>query len=951
MEKFEDNHMKLNKNQKLAVATAGGPLLVVAGAGTGKTTVIVQKINRLLDEGVAPSAILAVTFTEKAAAEMLDRVLTSRAGLQPEIAITTFNGFGESMLREFSNHLGLGRNFKLLSEQAQIVFVRERIDQFNLDYFLPLTNIPDAILEDILRLFSLAKQHIISPEDFIKYAKHLPSGDEPEKLEKRQYLELANAYKTYIQLCRQENVIDYDDQIYLAIELLQSRPNIRKVLQERFHTIFIDEFQDTNPMQSHLMDMLVGNNQNIIAVGDDDQSIYGFRGATLANILSFSDRYPTAKQVALTENFRSSQAILDAAYKLIQHNNPNRLETTLNINKRLTGQKLGTPPQLKRFDQRGEEFEWIAEDVAQRINSGETAGDIAVLARSRQTARAIHEALDRSGVAHKLIGYNQDLYKQPVVRMLSELCRTLAEPHNNESLHHTLTGDLFGIANEHVAPFASKARIEHELLEDLLLQSKNSAVAKALGQITEWRKQAASVSVGRLLYQAITDSGYKDRLLKLAPLDDEAGRSMQALAQYFDTLWEFESIAIQPSVAQYMVSLPALKSAGEATDDGTLEISQDEVSVMTVHKAKGLEWDTVYVPDCTEMSFPSKNQPRGLKLPAELMTNSTNPADEHYAEERRLMYVALTRARKNVTISFSDHGKSTASRKPSRFIDEMFGEAAAESVATITVGDSQQSLLDMPTITQQKIAVPPSIYDGKQVHLSVSQAASLLECPLNFYYKYVLRAPEDPSPSTAYGTQLHDLFQPINEGVRDANLEPLETYLHQLKTSWQKTGYASKKQQERAYSQAVDTLTRFYNHAIASPPPLHVEESFNVELVPEGITLRGRYDVVIENNGLEIRDYKTSISVKTAEKAKQRASASTQLTLYALAWQLTHDDLPARLSLQFVDTDVIGSVRKTQRGIDGIRSRLEKASNDLKTGSFPLGTQKHSYCIHPPLAE
>ena len=212
MGKFEDNYKKLNKQQKIAIDTTEGPLLVVAGAGTGKTTVIVQKINRLLDEKVDPAAILAVTFTEKAAAEMLDRVLDNFAGLQPEIAITTFNGFGESILREFSSHLGIGRNFKLLSEQAQVVFVRERIDRFNLDYFLPLTDIPDAILEDILKLFSLAKQHIVSAEDFIKYAKHLPSRDEPEQLEKHQYLELANAFQIYIQLCRQEDVIDYDDQ-------------------------------------------------------------------------------------------------------------------------------------------------------------------------------------------------------------------------------------------------------------------------------------------------------------------------------------------------------------------------------------------------------------------------------------------------------------------------------------------------------------------------------------------------------------------------------------------------------------------------------------------------------------------------------------------------------------------------------------------------------------------
>lgn len=945
---FDETPVKLNPRQLQVVSHKQGPLLVVAGAGTGKTRVIVEKINALLDEGVDASAILALTFTEKAAAEMLDRVLMSHTGLQPDIAITTFNGYGESLLREFSSHIGLGRNFLLLNDQARIVFVRERISEFKLDYFMPLTSVPDAIIEDILRLFSQAKQHLVTPEALLNYAQKLPASNEAERLEKRQYLELGNAYECYVRLCRQENVIDYDDQIFLVTQLLQQRPNIRKQLQTLYHTLFIDEFQDTNPMQSRLVDLLVGKTQNIIAVGDDDQSIYGFRGATLSNILGFKDRYPQAREVALTENFRSSQAILDAAYSLIQHNNPNRLESTLKINKRLIGQLPGVPPQLKRFNQQSDELDWLAADIETRIAAGETPGSIAVLTRSRQTARLVHEALERTNVPHKLIGYSQDLYKQPVVRMLTELCRTLAEPQNNESLHHTLTSDLFGIPNEQVAPMATKARYEHELLEDLLTNTQQPEITKALELIASWREQAAAMSVGRLLFRAIDESGYKDRLMEQAATDEETGLTIQSLGQYFDTLRAFESIANQPTATQYLVSLPALKAAGESTEDGTLDIALDEVSVMTVHKAKGLEWDTVYIPACTEMAFPSKNQARGLQLPNALKAISASLADEHYSEERRLMYVAATRARSNLIVSFSDHGKSMARRKPSRFIDEMFGAGTAEAASVTNVGNQQQSLLEMPAILTQKITIPSHIYDGQQVRLSVSQAATLLECPLNFYYKYVLRAPEDPSPSAAYGTQLHNLFQPINEAKRDGRLEPLRTYLNELKASWIKTGYASKDQQERAYAQAVATLTRFYEQTAAGPVPLHVEQPFSVELEPEGIALRGRYDVVLEEDGIEIRDYKTSISVKTAEKAKQRATASTQLTLYALAWQLANGDLPARLSLQFVDTDILGSVRKTQRGIDGLRTRLEKAAGELRQGIFNPGP-KHDYCLHPPL--
>ncbi len=947
---MEGKLTKLNEAQEKVIAHKSGPLMVVAGAGTGKTRVIIEKINKLLDDGVEPSAILAVTFTEKAAAEMLDRLLLNRQGFLLDMPITTFNGFGESLLREFGSHIGLGRNFRVLNEQAQIVFVRERISMLKLDYFLPLSDLPDSIIEDIVGVFSQLKQHIVTPETYLTWANTLPQSDEAEKLEKLKHQELATAYDAYMQMCRQENVIDFDDQIYQVLELLNKRPNVRQQLQERYHTLFIDEFQDTNPMQSRLIDLLAGKQHNVVVVGDDDQSIYGFRGATLANILEFKDRYPEAKEVALTQNYRSSQAILDAAYSLITNNNPNRLEATLKINKRLTSNQPGSAPQVMLFENLQVEFEWIARDIAARLQAGEEPGQIAVLARSRKTVQNVHQALERLGVAHQVIGYNEDLYKQPVVRMLIELCRTLAEPHNNSSLHHTLVSDLFGLTNDVISPFAAKARYEHESLEDLLAASEQPEILKSIALIKTLRESAASLSVSRLLFRAMEDSGYKDRLFRLAASDDEAAQTVSHLSQYLDTLKAFESIAIQPTAVAYLVSLPALQAAGETTDD-TLSITNDEVCVLTIHKAKGLEWNTVYIPGCNEQAFPIKKQPKGLQMPEELKTATSSPADEHYAEERRLMYVAATRAKMNLVLTHSAKNKSGTLRRPSRFLSEMFGDKAVDSMAADKEAGGQTTLAELPEAIVPKVAIPSSIYDGKKFFLTVSQASELLNCPLNFYYKFILNAPEKPTPSTEYGSQLHAIFESINKDRIKGDLPPLEEYLTELKAGWSKGGYATKEQQERAFKQAVKTVTRFYEESKAGPKPLFVEENFVAELEPENIVLRGRYDAVMDfGSGPEIRDYKTSISVKSAEKAKSRAVASTQLTMYALAWQLSHGELPALLTLQFVDTNLTGSVRKTQKGIDGLRERLYKAVEELKTGSYPPGN-RHDYCIHPTLGE
>lgn len=945
-EKFE-----LNPGQQKVFNHKSGPLLVVAGAGTGKTRTIVEKINQLLDDGVDPSAILAVTFTEKAASEMLERILLSRPGFVTEMAISTFNGCGDRILREFGVHIGLSSSFKLLSEPARIVFFRERIDEFKLDYFLPLSGMPDGVIADILSYFSQLKQNLITPEIYKKYANELKPDDEASSMDKIQHLELSQAYDAYHRLCREANVVDYDDQIYLAIQLLEQRPNVRRELQNRYHTLFIDEFQDTNPMQSKLIDLLVNENKNIIVVGDDDQAIYGWRGATLENILSFKDRYPGTKEAALTINYRSTQPILDSAYSLIKNNDPHRLEASLGINKKLESNKQGPPPELKRFVDSSQELDWIASDIAERLNELEDNENvsIAVLTRSNPSAAKVHDALDRAGVPHKVVGLSPDLYTRPIIRMLLELVRTLAEQDNSVSLHHTLVSDLFGISNSVVAPFALQARREHELLETILAECGDEQIIQAIALITSWRSYAASLPVGRLLWKAIDESGYKTRLLEDAMKDDDAAASVQHLKQFFDTLREFESIAVQPTATQYLMSLPALQSAGEISDD-TMDIASNEVVVSTIHKSKGLEWDTVYVPKLMDRSFPYLGGVSGLKIPDELSAVSKSPADERLAEERRLMYVAATRAKRNLILSYYDLGPSGKAQKPSRFINELLGEGTSETTpyTEIDLVSSNLSLADDKVIKHE---IPSSIYSSGNVRLSVSQAAALLNCPLNFYYKFVLNAPEAPTSSTTYGSQLHGLFEKMNRARQQGNLPPISEYLSELEAGWSRAGYVSKDQANKALIQAKNTLERFYENCGKNPPALKIEEKFEVNLQPENITLHGRMDIVLQSEkGPEIRDYKTGLSVQSEDSAKKRAGASKQLTMYALAWQELHGVIP-RVSLEFVDSGLIGGVSKTQRGLDTLRSNLFKAVQDLKEGKFPAGTFRHNHCIHPPIGE
>lgn len=940
---MRDNQPQPNAGQLQVLQHTSGPLLVVAGAGTGKTHTITQKIGKLLDEGIEPNHILAITFTEKAASEMLERVMDAQQGLLLDLPIMTYNGFGDSLLREYGIDIGLPRSFRLLTPQAQIVFVRERIDQFNLDYFLPLTGSPDGIIEDMLKFFSKLKQHIITAKAYQTFADKLPANDAAEQLDRQKHRELANAFATYIQLCRTENVIDYDDQIYLTIELLEKRPNVQKVLHERFHTVFVDEFQDTNPMQSRLIDLILPKSRNLVVVGDDDQAIYGFRGATIANILSFKDRYPDAAEAALTVNYRSHQSILDAAYNLIQKNNPDRLEASLGLSKRLTSDKPGASPLLRRFASAKEELTWLATDIADKVESRTNESiSIAVLTRSNSSAQIVHQALEIAGVPHRVVGLNPDLYTRPVVRMLLELVRTIVEPGNNASLHHTLISDLFGLKNNLIAPLARQANREHESLEDMLAERQQTRDAIALLQ--SLRTEAANASVGTLLWKAVVETGYKDRLLQSAPQDDAAAMATGYLSQFFDSLKEFENIATQPTAVQYQLALPALKAAGETTDD-TLGLNEQEVIVTTVHKAKGLEWDTVYLPRLTEQSFPMWRQGGGIELPEVLRLGSTSPAEEHYAEERRVMYVAVTRARMNLMLSWSD-----GSRKPSRFIDEMFGTGTAESTTLSDVTMAEVSL-DIVTEQQPTVDIPSRIYDGNRVRLSVSQAQELLNCPLNFQYKFVFGAPEEPTISTSYGSYMHSFIEEINEARKEHRpLRPLTVLLENLEAGWQKAGYASKSQRERALAQAKETLTYYYKLADSSPAPITVEDKFEAVL-PENIIIHGRLDAVYKtDDGIEIRDYKTGYAVRSEDDAKKKARESKQLTLYALAWQAIHGELPDKVTLHYVDMGLLGTASRQQRSVDTLHANLVAAVDNLKQGIFPAAG-RHDYCIHPPINE
>jgi DNA helicase-2/ATP-dependent DNA helicase PcrA len=531
------------------------------------------------------------------------------------------------------------------------------------------------------------------------------------------------------------------------------------------------------------------------------------------------------------------------------------------------------------------------------------------------------------------------------VRQLVEALKAIADPQDDMALFHALSGPLFGLNLTELSQLSGGARREQIQLAEALATSDEPAFAAALKQLTEWREIAHEQSVGSLAYTLMTDSGWKQRLYEDAQREPAVITQIQALAKYFTTLKEFERIAGVPSVQNYAISLPVLQAAGSQFEDPTLDISDDQVNVLSVHRAKGLEWETVYIVDCTEGSFPLSRFGAGLEVPSELQINPSE-ADEHMAEERRLMYVAATRARQDLVLSYSNRHGAGATRRPSRFLQELLGHEP-DATAQEEAGQTTLELFAPKTSAQDTIALPESMRQNNRLVLSVSQIETWLRCPQDFYYKYVLNMPLPPAPQLAYGSLVHGVIERIHKAREQGAMPELRELTASVVDNLPRAGYQSARSRDRASQQAIRTVKTVFERFSRDDLPIETELPFSIEVEDLPLTIRGRIDAVYKlGDGVEIRDFKTGTSVRTAEQAKSRVSGSQQLTLYALAWQQLRGELPAKLSLDFVETGQIYGIRKQAKSLDTLHAKLEQMVSNLQAGEYPAG-RDHKRCMHP----
>ena len=947
----------LNPAQREAVTHGDGPLLIVAGVGTGKTMAITRRIAWLIAEKLArPAEILALTFTEKAAAEMEERVDLLVPYGYVEAQIGTFHAFCDRVLRENAILLGLSPSFRILTEAEQAIFLKERLFDLPLERFRPLGN-PMRHLRALLSLFSRAKDEDVSPADYAAFAQKLEANlvgkenDEDYAVldeEAAQQKELAATYAAYQTLLAEAGFVDFGDQITLTLRLFREHPTVLERYRKRYRYILVDEFQDTNFAQSELLKLLASH-RNLTVCGDDDQSIYKFRGAAISNILGFQDSFPEAKLIVLDENYRSTQAILDSAYRLIVNNNPDRLEVRANITKRLhSNSEKGPAPSHHHFESLEEECDFVADTIAARhTEDGRPFSDFAILVRSNAQADTFLRALNLVRIPWRFSG-SRGLYDQEEIRSAIALLRVLADPRDTLSLHCLASSEPYNVPAETLALATAYAQRQNKsLLQTLRILSNNSGfldvspdglehIRRLIDDLDVLLPLSTTERTGELLFQYLsTQTGLIEKLSNSTVLADV--QRVQNLARLFSIIERFSRVARYDRVAWFVDYLDDLIEAGDNPPVGDAQWEQDAVSVMTIHQAKGLEFPIVFLVGLVSGRFPSNNRTDSIPLPDELVKDDVSDSDFHRQEERRLFYVGMTRAKEDVLFtSAQDYGGKRA-RKPSLFISEALdidaSQVAPQRRAPLLRLSRRGESDDAHAAKQQELVLFPQ---GEEIlTLSHRKIDDFLTCPKKYKYIHILRVPIRQHHAVIYGNAIHQAIRIFHLNRMAARETPLSELQDVFKKAWQAEGFLTREHEELRLQQGLRAIKAFHEAETASASvPAYVEKRFSLSL--DDVRLVGIFDRIdIVNGEGTIIDYKTS-DVQTEEQADRRAKSSLQLALYALAYQALFGDAPKALELRFLTPDVIvGRAEPSEKMLQSAQTDIALAAAGIRLGEFP----------------
>ena len=958
----------LNENQRRAVEHGDGPMLVVAGAGTGKTRVITERIRRLLEDDpeLSGESILGLTFTDKAANEMRWRI-EKRVGERTKgIWLGTFHGFCYNQIL-----LPANPDLKVIDEIDHWILLRRNIEKLDLQAFKRIAD-PGQFLNAFVQFFSRCQDELVTADDFQRYvdglkadfeAKRAQMEPDAQKLQKEaiaQQEEVARAYRVSEQLLREKNYVTFGAQLMRAVQVLRSDPALLEKTRERYRYILVDEFQDTNIAQLELLRLLAGERRNLFVVGDHNQAIYRFRGASFGSLKTFltdfcgvSSDTPEARwpRIHLSRNYRSTKRILRIAGTVAAESDDSRyVPFTPLTTENPDGEKI----RIVEFGRPEEEAEWVAGEIERLRAAGVPWRDFAALYRKHSHREDLVDALTRRQIPFVI--RRLSILSSTLIRDLIAYLRSIAVPSDDVSSARVLAIPYWHIEPRNLVRLAERAEKSHgkSLWEEFELWAaepkgqpgsppKESRASELAEFIASMRERAKKATAQEMLAELIEALG-------VAPLPAES--DAYNLGRFKEFVEEWQKKGEGRSLRDFIQYFEFFEEAG-GDIFLTVEPEDDAVQLMTVHSAKGLEFQNVFLLHLCRGDFPSRPRPPVFEFPPQLMKEELPQGDFQKQEERRLFYVALTRARRMLALSTIINKR----KKRSEFFDDLLGDpkiqkhdvrqiapsvlipAAEETVGSPPADASRPTLFSHAsdlTKAYSHVALWANAFHpprAEPLQLSASAIEMYRTCPKKYLFAYSWHLCGEPSCFMTFGNVMHKTIKELVAEFKKRKSVAFEDVAAIFERVWSKAGYVDE-YQEREYKKAgLDQLTAFHKSYSAAPADVAMQEKqFELEM-ENNVTIRGRIDQVnrIGRDAVEVVDYKTG-----KPKSQKDADESLQLSLYALAAREVLELSPERLVLYNLMTNEAIVTERDAKALAAARKIVAETADLIRAGDFPV---------------
>lgn len=993
--------IQLNKEQNAAVIHTGSPLLVAAGPGSGKTTVIVERIKHLLKNGLKPSEILCLTFTERAAAVMKERL--EKVDDISEMQISTYHSFCHDVLRNNVLDSGIGIGSGVITRASLLVWGLENFDSFGFEY-VEHGNSPVEVIEAMIDGISVFKDELVTPEELRKYLDKKLKQEKTlvEDVEYQEFLhKLEDLHRLFVkhqEYLRKEQLIDYDDMIVETINLFQRKSNILKMYQNQFKYVLVDEFQDNNYAQMMLV-LLLTPGGNITVVGDDDQSIMKFQGAYAKIFDDFMGSYKDVKVIKLVQNYRSPKDIVEFSSDLLK-GKLNRIE------KDLYSLKDGHKVNIVRCSNDSAQVEYVITKIQEIIATTTnlkrpiTFSDFTILSRSRNSGRKFAQGLNSHGIPATFVG-DANLFSTSIGRDAMAYLE-IASDSANAGKAITRVLQNMGISEQNIARINHEAGqrawgktysdFVFEVLEDLKVEDldqvdRTKEVSGLLHRCIALKHKPVLESVYEILMR---ESGLYKNIVRTDSLENKKKQTI--LKKILQIAEEFNTQKKNGTLVEFIEYVRSLGKFDVELEEGT-ELT-DAVRVSTIHQSKGNEFPFVFVVDVASRSLPTDYDKKLFYVPDDLAKGVKNTNDgktRHIEEERRILYVAMTRAIEQLFITYPTTSPSGRTRNPSKFLvedldyennshveiidfdgsskvmlqernkyDVMIEKTQAQILGLLNsmqLKSAIEKIIDLAKIKQYLDTGSTSGFDIEKIlkiennneielqlrdekipqvckeslKLSATAFDLYLKCPMQFKFDQILNVPTKPSTMMSLGTIVHRVFQLVAEKIKKGDKVNEKEAFDILEKNWSSTSYNIKQKEDEDKQSAKEMIREYLNWIKINPNEIvEVEKKFNMKIADVKVT--GKIDLVMKTpkGEYQVFDFKTG----NTSKSKKQATEDTQMNLYPLAVKDLYGKLPEKSSLYYIAKNLIIDNEIISKNVMDVKSKLERVVESILKEEF-----------------